>query len=74
MLLDSMLYMNSFAKMSFCVVMPSTWMENTFLHFFICECEKGGMARMCVTQEFGGRGLGIGGNNSFSILNITGLV
>lgn len=35
---------------------------------------KGGMARMCVTQEFGGRGLGIGGNNSFSILNITGLV
>lgn len=36
MLLDSMLYMNSIAKMSFCVVMPSTWMENTFLHFFIC--------------------------------------
>lgn len=34
MLLDSMLYMNSFAKISFCVVMPSTWMENTLLHFF----------------------------------------
>lgn len=29
---------------------------------------------MCVIEEFGGRGLGIGGNNLFLIFNIIGLV